>query len=190
VIELRKINGEISIGLLDLASFSQSKNIIVKREQEKSGTLFLLDHLVESGASKLRYTSENKPYLSDSSLHISISHSHNMLAIIATNAHSTGIDIELIRDKILRVRHKFLNHTEAEFAGSDLHRLTTIWGAKEAMYKAYGLKGVDFREHLEVKSFTGNELQGTLKKNGKTKEYHLAAENLGDYIMVYICNEI
>ncbi len=190
MVDIREINGSISIGLLDLDTFSRSRNIPVKREQEKRGTLFLLDQLVKNGSSLLCYTPENKPYLSGDKRNISISHSHDKLAIITNSRHSTGIDIELIRDKVLKIRHKFLNNQEAEFAGSDLNRLITIWSAKEAMYKAYGLKGVDFREHLEVKPFNGNKLLGTLQNQSFKKQYDLVSEQLGEYIMVYVENEI
>jgi 4'-phosphopantetheinyl transferase len=43
------------------------------------------------------------------SKHISISHSHDKLAIIVNEKEATGIDIELIRDKVLKIKHKFLS---------------------------------------------------------------------------------
>lgn len=137
----------------------------------------------------LRYTPEKKPWLANSTAHVSISHSHDYLAIILDKKKSTGIDIELLRDKVIAVRHKFLSATESELAQNDVLKLTTIWAAKEAMYKAHGLKGIDFARDLAVEDAGGDMLTGRLQRNDLLRVWHLRKEILGDYVMVYIFDE-
>ncbi len=187
--EIRQISADISIGLLDLKSFSSANGLSIKREQEKAGTSFLLRSLTGMPDPDLRYTPEKKPWLGNSSLHVSISHSHDYLAIILDKKKSTGIDIELLRDKVVAVRHKFLNAKESSLAGHDVLKLTTIWAAKEAMYKAHGLKGIDFARDLAVEETGDDLLTGTLQRNDLHRTWHLKKEILGDYVMVYIFEE-
>lgn len=185
VTDIRQISENITIGLLDLGLFSITNNIIVKRDQERAGTLYLLKKLLGTDDFELHYTDQKKPFLKDSPFHISISHSHDKLVIILDKENPTGIDIELLRDKVIAIRHKFLNDTESAWAGNDVHRLVTIWAAKECMYKAHGLKGLDFRLHLFVDPENENGLTGQIIKDGLHKKYRLVKENIEDYIMVY-----
>lgn len=190
MLEIRRINKNISIGLLDLAVFSKNEGIFVKREQEKAGTLFLLRNLLNSDEPGLSYTPENKPFLKNRKEHISISHSHDKLVIIVNAAENTGIDIEQIRDKVRNIRHKFLSEKELHFAGEDTDKLVTLWAAKEAMYKVYGLKEVEFIKNLAVEEYTGSELTGSIDMNGLKKNYRLVAEKIDDYKMVYVLHEL
>ena len=92
-----------------------------------------------------------KPYLQDSDYHISISHSGKFTAVIAS-PHIVGIDIQIIVAKIERIANKFVTDTEFNSVHNQYHieSLHAIWGAKEAMYKAYGKKALDFKKHLKV----------------------------------------
>lgn len=186
---LRKINENITLGMLDLKTFSLREGIPLKREQEKAGAQYLLKIMLDGANFVLDYTPQNKPFIRDSNYHISISHSHDKLAIILNRHKNTGIDIELLRDKILKVRHKFLNDKEWAFAQQNVQKLITIWAAKEAMYKAHGLKGLDFKKHLFVNDFSSIHISGRLAKDGILKEYRLISEKMEEYIMVYILDE-
>lgn len=187
--DIRKINDHITLGLLDLKAFSARDGISIKREQEKAGTHYLLTALLGNADFVLDYTPQNKPYLKNNTTNVSISHSHDKLAIILNQNSAAGVDIEMIRDKVLKIRHKFLNSRETVFAGSDLEKLISIWAAKEAMYKAYGLKGVDFKLHLSVDEFSGEDLSGALNLDGLKKRYRLKKEILEGYILVYIIDD-
>jgi 4'-phosphopantetheinyl transferase len=190
VVELRRINGNITIGLLDLKAFSDEESITVKRDLERAGTVFLLRNLLKTTIFELRYTVENKPFLNNRHEHISISHSHDKLAIILNEKENTGIDIELIRDKVRNIQHKFLSEKEMRFANNEVEKLITLWAAKEALYKIYGLKEVDFSRHLFVEDFNGEKMKGGIKINKLEKNYLLVNETIDDYKMVYVLNEI
>lgn len=190
VLEIRKINVKITLGLLDLKAYSGKEKIKVKRELERAGTHYLLKHLLNSDTFELAYTPENKPYLKNRPEHISISHSKDKLAIILNTHESTGIDIEQIRDKVKNIKHKFLNKQELAFAGDDATKLITLWAAKEAMYKVYGLKELEFIRHLFVEAFSDNEIKGSIETGSLKKRYCLMSEEIDGYKLVYILHEL
>ncbi len=106
----------------------------------------------------LTYNEAGKPKLSDG-VCISITHSHQFSAIILS-AKPVGIDIEKQRDKIKNIANKFISNKENEWLckhQSHLKLLTTIWGAKESIYKLYGQPGLSFKQHIEIAPFTVNE---------------------------------
>ena len=191
MIKIRNIAPNIKLGLLDLTAFSQKNAIIQKRDLEKAGTVFLLQHLLSTNTFEVLYTQTNKPFLQNRNEHISISHSHDILAIIINEKENTGIDVELVRDKILAIRHKFLNENETKFAKDNVEILTFIWAAKETLYKIYGLKGLDFKLHLSVDmNNEGDTFYGTIQKEDLKKTYKLKKEKLENYCLVYALNEL
>jgi len=137
----------------------------------------------------LYYDEFGKPHLNDGK-HISISHSHEFSTIIISNQ-NIGIDLELQREKIITIAHKF---AEAEFSFLNLesskdtiHKLTVIWGAKEAIFKIRNEPGISFKDHIEVESFDSKDCKTTAIlhfENIQTRyEIHFAA--LENFILVY-----
>ncbi|MEA1785651.1 4'-phosphopantetheinyl transferase superfamily protein [Arenibacter sp. GZD96] len=103
----------------------------------------------------LFYDAFGKPHLKNGQ-HISITHSHNFTGIILGEKKEVGIDIEMQRDKILRIAHKFTPIEEYRtLANTDaiIRKLTIVWGAKEAIYKIYAHHGLSFLHHIDVKDF-------------------------------------
>lgn len=99
------------------------------------------------------YDQYGKPYLADFSYHISISHTSRWAAIVLHATKQVGIDIELIAARVAKVRTKFLSAAENQgVLPHDYATLTTYWCAKEAVYKWYGKKGVDFANHLKIQA--------------------------------------
>ena len=110
----------------------------------------------------LEYDEFGKPHLIDEK-HISITHSHHFSAIIVSNEH-VGIDIEMQREKILKIAHKFVNNQEMNRLQSTnssdfIKKLTVKWGAKEAIFKIKNEKGISFKDHIQVAPFELNEHQ-------------------------------
>lgn len=190
MVEIREINEHIRLGLLDLGSFSKQEEITVKREIEKAGVQYLLKQLLKTSGFELNYTAERKPFLRNRPEHISISHSHDKLAIIINTSEPTGIDIELMRDKVKNIQHKFLNESELLLADNNVDKLLTYWAAKEALYKVYGLKEVEFSLHLFVEGLEKKDLTGRIELSNFKKSYKLVSEDIGNYKMVYVLNEI
>ena len=190
MIQIRPITKDITLGTLDLNTFALQQGIELKRDQEKAGARFLIEKLLGPGPFNLHYTHQKKPYLEGRSEHISISHSHDKLVVILNRSQNTGVDIELIRDKVITIKDKFLNPDEALFAGQDVEKLITIWSAKETMYKFYGLGQLDFKVNISVRDFDGSVIFGKIETEGFMKEFHLIRERIDNYILVYILSEI
>ena len=102
-----------------------------------------------------------KPHLDQSDWHISISHSNELAAAIAS-PQLCGIDIQFIVPKITRLAHKFLCPPEAASIRPDteLDQLHFYWGAKEALYKAHGRRKLDFIDHIKVQPIACDQPTG------------------------------
>lgn len=102
-----------------------------------------------------RMDEHGKPYLVNSDYHISLSHSYDYAAVMIGKNRSVGLDIELIKDKIYRIQQKFLNTEELAIPGLKDHTqaLYVCWCAKEAVYKWYGKKELEFKKHMHIQPF-------------------------------------
>ncbi|MEY3051306.1 MAG: hypothetical protein RLY31_1091 [Bacteroidota bacterium] len=131
---------------------------------------------------------QGKPFLADSPLHISLSHSGTLVAA-ALSTTPVGVDLQRKNEKIIRVSHKFVGEAEEESLtdASRLEHLHLYWCAKEALYKAYGAREVDFRRHLFVEPFPFTEkgfAQAWVRTPSAKKEYRLTFETAADYFLV------
>jgi hypothetical protein len=88
------------------------------------------------------------------------------------------------------VKNKFSNLDELGYAKNDNRILTTIWSAKETMYKYYGKKEVDFKTQLLVLPFSHDtkHVVGKIKKENLELDLVIHVLNYGDYILTYIIN--
>ncbi len=131
-----------------------------------------------------------KPYLVDSDYHISMSHSEDKIAVIAS-PHLVGIDIQAIVDKITRIARRFCSDQELAFIPKDelILFLHFIWGAKECIYKAYGKRGVDFKNHMSIDAFEIKEEKifttGRIKIKDVDMEFYIYGEIIDNFTLTY-----
>lgn len=158
-----------------------------KRKREYIGVRLALSALLDKEIS-VRYNEEGKPFLTDNSHQISISHSRNHIAVIAHPTCNIGIDIEQNSDKIQKVYKRFLSVEEQIWLsnGQNLSQLQIAWSAKEALYKIIGNEAVDFANQLQLLPFEPQK-EGTLKATHipTNKTYNLNYIQTTDYTMVY-----
>jgi phosphopantetheinyl transferase len=132
-----------------------------------------------------------KPHLEKSSFQISLSHSHERVAVLAAPG-AVGIDIQVLVEKIGRIAYKFMREEELESLQMEtkLEHLHVYWGAKEALYKAYGRRELDFREHLLIEPFAydpaGGKTSGTIRKEDFTQAFEVHYERLDDYMLTWV----
>ena len=112
------------------------------------------------------------------------------MAIIINKKAVCGIDIELIRNKVLKIKHKYLNEHELNFANNDVEKLITYWSSKETLIKLYGLKNIDFIKNLFVEDFLNNTFYGRIEIGKKKTRYLLKKEKIENYILVYSIDEV
>ncbi|MEJ6980857.1 4'-phosphopantetheinyl transferase superfamily protein [Pedobacter sp. P351] len=136
-----------------------------------------------------------KPYLPDSSFHISFSHSFDYAAVMISKDKAVGIDIEMIKDKIERVAHKFLVKEEIAFM-DPLHKIEHLyicWCAKEAIYKLQGKRNVSFKDDIRLQTFpyskAGN-FQGFLETDHSLKKFDVYFERFENYMLGYVAGGI
>ena len=82
----------------------------------------------------------------DHDYHISISHSGSYVALVLSEGpHGVGVDIQVASDKLPQVAPRFMSPTELAYyrhlTTSEADEwLYTVWGLKEAAYKAYPIQ--------------------------------------------------
>lgn len=149
------------------------------------------------------YDEYNKPFVKHSKKHISVSHSHNLLAVIMDEKR-TGIDIELVNSDIARIQHRFMNDSELKWIKNKYQAeiLTLCWCAKEALYKLYGKKQLSFKKNILIDPFKYSGkgiIHATIQLDSRKNKYKLFYEKIPepanntekrkDYILAYITYE-
>lgn len=138
--------------------------------------------------------SSGKPYLSNFPHYISLSHSYDYAAVMVSKNKAVGIDIELIKDKIERISHKFMSTEELGFIKEKdhIHHLYVCWCAKEAIYKLYGKRNVSFLEHIKLKPFDYKEsgsFEAQLNIGKKFKDFTVHYQNFDGYMIGYVSDD-
>ena len=132
-----------------------------------------------------------KPYLTDYPYKISLTHSFEYAGVMLSTQGECGIDLELVMDKVLRIKEKFLKTEELEFisAENEILQLYACWCAKEAVYKLQGNKGVSFLEDMTIKPFNYKP-QGVmlldLAKEETTTTYQVYYEQFQNYMLGFV----
>jgi phosphopantetheinyl transferase len=173
------------------AEVSLLEKLSSRKKLEWLASRYLL-HIMSGRSIRGSFTKDihGKPHLNDSDHHISISHSNNHISVIASKL-LVGIDIQTYVNKISRIRHKFVSELEDQYIdeSSPNNALHIIWGAKESLYKAYGLRGLDFRKHIHISALDCKSSYGSFKgkiaKDDYTKEFDLFYHLFEDYVLVY-----
>ena len=168
----------------DKKIFKLKKNNILREQFLATRKILSL----ENSSYIITYDFDGKPSL-NSEFNISISHSHEIAALVISNNRMIGLDVQFKESKILNIQNKFLNKFEKLNIGRDpsIDILTMIWTSKESIYKAIGLKGVSFSENIQIEKFTekdeigkGHYINGIEKVKFDLKFYYL-----DEYIVCY-----
>ena len=136
----------------------------------------------------ITYDLDGKPIL-NSEFNISISHSHEIAALVISNNLKFGMDVQFKESKILNIKNKFLNKSEKSNIGDDptVDILTMVWTSKESIYKAIGIKGISFSENIKIDKVTVKDKIGKgYYINGAEKvKFDLRFFYLDEYILCY-----
>lgn len=131
-----------------------------------------------------------KPYLTNFPHHISLSHSFDYAAVMVSRTRRVGIDIELIKDKIERIAHKFMNAGELAFISQDrIEHLYVCWCAKEAIYKLHGKKNISFLDHIRIMPFSypgSGTFEATLDLGARINTYTVHYDKFDGYMIGYV----
>lgn len=139
-----------------------------KRVQHLAGRYLLRYLFPDFPYELIRIADTLKPFLENEAYHFSISHCGDFAGAIVSRDKRVGIDIELIEERIRKVKDKFINSIEAgiisqfETGITDLMRFTLMWSCKEAMFKWYGNGQVDFRRHMQLQAIYSDEIRNCI----------------------------
>ena len=180
------------LGKVVLKEKTQVRLDKMKSEMHQRAFLSVRMLLKEAGYTdfELHYDQFGKPYFLDGK-HISITHSHHFSAIIISDE-TVGIDIEMQREKIIRIADKFVNNNESLCLGATntqdyIKKLTVKWGAKEAIFKIRNEPGISFKDHIWVNSFEieDNKTTAILEIENVKQQFAIHFEEFEGFTLVY-----
>jgi len=132
-----------------------------------------------------------KPYLPDYPYQISLTHSFDFAGVMLSTKGACGIDLELIKEKVVRIREKFLKPEELQFIRKEdeVAQMYACWCAKEAVYKLQGNRGVSFLHDMTIHPFT-YRAQGVMTvdlfKAQQKFSFQVYYEKFQDYMLGYV----
>lgn len=123
------------------------------------------------------YLPSGKPALYNTSDHISISHTKEIVAF-ATSEQPIGIDIEEKSRNCTRVINKFVSvHEKNLYQQQQGNWPLELWCAKEAAYKLYDLPGLSFKEEISIhgRNINGHLtlLKGTISRDHPFRDFEV-----------------
>ena len=113
----------------------------------------------------IAYHENGVPYLPDSELHISISHTKGYAALLLSPHKPAGIDIEYCSERVHRVKSRFLSAAEFKLLGAHLstHTLLVCWSAKETAFKMIEQQTADIQNDIQIVDYSPSQENGTIK---------------------------
>lgn len=167
----------------------------------KSGSRRLLEVLAVRCALKelfcgqeqqVLYDDHGAPRLASGDCHISISHTHDYVAVIASSQ-PVGIDIERRSDRVSRVVSHFLQPSEVELlhavASSDEDytlALHLAWSAKEAAFKVLGPSYYDLQHLTTIVQLDWQSRVLILRAERQPQPLQLHFQYTADYVLVWL----
>ena len=184
-ISLLKIKNNLSQKYLtekEIEIFKTIKN--EKRKEEFLATRNLRTYLF--GKKTIQHNEFGAPYMEQSNIHISISHTKEYVGIAWSEKHPVGIDIENINRDTSSIQHKFISPAEQQIISLDNqdNSALIIWCIKESLYKLHRSKGVDFLKDLSCEKINTDLWKGYIN-SPKPKSYFFKVENFQNHIICF-----
>ena len=171
--------------LLNPSTYPNSRLNLIKSSNQRKQYLGVqnLLKLLKINSDTLFYDNNGKPHLSNNKF-ISISHSFDYCGVIISDT-KVGIDIEKIRPKILNISKKFISESDWNLIKlNSVENVTKVWTIKEAVFKAFGYSGIDFKKNILIESINIEFDRAKVKiyKNEIIEYYNIEIINFSQYI--------
>lgn len=181
-----------------------------KRLQHLAGRYLLRFLFPDFPLEEIKIADSRKPYLKTEHYHFSISHCGSYAAALVSRSKRVGIDIEVPGIKVAKIQHKFLSDAERqsllntsennklmknssnEKEVDNIRLLTTLWSAKEAIYKWYSFGKVNFKENIHLHPFhfeTEGSFSGFFLKNNKSNALSIRYKVFQELSMAWVTEE-
>ena len=175
---------KITESLNEINTYFQNQTI-KKFKSEKRQLEFLCTKLLIQKINrnlKITYNTNGAPELNNNQF-ISISHTKKLIAIIISDKKS-GIDIELISDKALKIKSKFLSENDKLELNQE--ESTLAWCAKESIYKWYQKRNINFKQDIKILNILkspSNKIHVDFKNESIILDYL----KINNHFLVYVC---
>lgn len=179
----------LSIASLNKADFDTFSSIVNPgRRVEWLAVRALVKELLPFAPS-IQYLGNGKPVLGNHTDNISISHSHGMVGITIHPKKNPGLDIEIIRARVIKITSRFIAEQEKTHLGLNpsAEQITLMWAAKEVMFKVYGQQGISFKNDFEIMPFQVSKegkLEGHIHKGTDNLTIPMEYKRIGDFVLV------
>ncbi len=179
------VNGKINKEKLALITHSQKRREWLSARALVCGLAELMKESIEEIAND----DLGRPYMKNQFTHLSISHNKKYAVAVLHRYSSVGIDIEQISTKVLRNIHRLCSEEEMLSIGDDVQKATRAWCAKEALYKYYGKKKLDFKKNISL-TVSQNQIEGKIILHDSVQSPKLYSRTWEEeYIIVYCFND-
>ncbi|NOU61481.1 4'-phosphopantetheinyl transferase superfamily protein [Marinifilum caeruleilacunae] len=188
-----KIEEEVDV-LKNLVKLSEKEKVKYdsfkseSRKKEYLATRLLVQKYIGSNLI-IENNEHGRPFLLNSDLNISISHTKNFAAIFVCKDAKPALDMEYLSDRVHRIARRFLSETEVKNISKDhktLH-LYQHWCAKECLIKFYGKKDVHLIDELKIHPFQAGQesFTGEVCRKDFSKTYTFKHILFDGYLLVY-----
>ncbi len=177
---------EYTLNSLEQEQFEKLKHEQKKRER-MAGRLLIKTLLAEHDiiCEGVLNNKHGKPFLIGCNYELSISHSHDFVAVIINfNKHAVGIDLQYINEKINVVAPRLFSSEELTDCENSLTKKCIYWSAKEALYKIHELRKLDFKKDLSIHYFD-LDTKGSFTACIRKKAFRFEYELWDNYVLVY-----
>lgn len=160
-----------------------------RRRREEWLTVRVLLHEALGPDARIAYFPTRRPYLLESSLHLSVSHTHGYVAIALAD-YPLGMDIELWSPRALRLTPHFLLPDERNLLPPDPEReAVMLWSAKETAYKYFDIPGLSLTTGIALRAASPRRGTGNVRLTATAvpakQRVSLAAEYLEKFVLTY-----
>jgi len=151
-----------------------------KRKLEYICTRLLLNVIDEK--LKISYNKYGAPILNNNK-YISISHTAKLIAIIISK-NKVGADLELISQKLLKIKSRFISNNDN--VASNKENLTLAWSAKECVLKWHQKGNINFKEDIQINKII-EDPNFEIYTKFQNQELILNYEEINNHFLVYFC---
>ena len=148
--EFKNLTGTGIVSWMRMEDEKACENSSLSKQVENEAMELLIKETMGTGF-KMEKDAFGKPWLVNKTGFISISHSANWLAFCFHSNQPMGIDVETTRIQLTKVAPRILHQSELSILEKSKNKQRTLqlfWGGKEALYKAYGKKNLEFSTQL------------------------------------------
>lgn len=115
--------------------------------------------------------------------HISLSHTEGWAAMILSETHKVGVDIEYVSERVNRVASRFIRWDEQQ---STLAERLIAWCAKEAVYKFFTEQHLEFDE-MRLLPYSPQEAGEVIVENLRQQVRVAVVYEVNDcYVLAYV----